>query len=72
MNPQNPVVIVAARRTAMGGFMGGLSDVDATLLGAAAIKAAIEHTNILTDDFAARRMDQSIRLALKGHNVDEV
>ncbi|GAB2919717.1 Fe-S protein assembly chaperone HscA [Rheinheimera gaetbuli] len=38
----------------------------------AAIKAAIEHTNILTDDFAARRMDQSIRLALKGHNVDEV
>lgn len=38
----------------------------------AAIKAAIEHTNTLTDDFAARRMDQSIRLALKGHNVDEV
>ena len=38
----------------------------------AAIKAAIEHTNQLTDDFAARRMDQSIRRALKGHNVDEV
>jgi molecular chaperone HscA len=38
----------------------------------AAIKAAIEHTNQLTDDFAARRMDQSIRHALKGHNVDEV
>ena len=38
----------------------------------AAIKAAIEHTNHLTDDFAARRMDQSIRSALKGHNVDEV
>ncbi len=38
----------------------------------AAIKAAIEHTNTLTDDFAARRMDQSIRNALKGHNVDEV
>ena len=38
----------------------------------AAIKAAIEHTNTLTDDFAARRMDQSIRQALKGHNVDEV
>jgi len=38
----------------------------------AAIKAAIEHTNTLTDDFAARRMDQSIRTALKGHNVDEV
>uniref|UniRef100_A0A486XL98 Chaperone protein HscA homolog n=1 Tax=Rheinheimera sp. BAL341 TaxID=1708203 RepID=A0A486XL98_9GAMM len=38
----------------------------------AAIKAAIEHTNHLTDDFAARRMDQSIRTALTGHNVDEV
>ena len=38
----------------------------------AAIKAAIEHTNTLTDDFAARRMDQSIRNALTGHNVDEV
>lgn len=38
----------------------------------AAIKAAIEYTNTLTDDFAARRMDQSIRNALTGHNVDEV
>lgn len=38
----------------------------------AAIKAAIEHTNHLTDDFAARRMDMSIRMALQGHRVDEV
>ncbi len=38
----------------------------------AAIKAAIEHTNQLTDEFAARRMDMSIRLALRGHKVDEV
>lgn len=38
----------------------------------AAIKAAIEHTNQLTDDFAARRMDRSVRRALQGHNVDEV
>ncbi len=38
----------------------------------AAIKAAIEHTNTLTDDFAARRMDKSIRQALQGHKVDEV
>ena len=37
-----------------------------------AIKAAIEHTNHLTDDFAARRMDMSIRMALQGHKVDEV
>jgi molecular chaperone HscA len=39
---------------------------------AAAIKAAIEHTNHLTDEFAARRMDNSIRQALQGHKVDEV
>ncbi len=38
----------------------------------AAIKAAIEQTNTLTDDFAARRMDKSIRQALQGHKVDEV
>ncbi len=38
----------------------------------AAIKAAIEITNQLTDEFAARRMDKSIRLALQGHKVDEV
>ncbi|MCT6698529.1 Fe-S protein assembly chaperone HscA [Rheinheimera sp. 4Y26] len=38
----------------------------------AAIKAAIDKTNHITDDFAARRMDNSIRLALQGHKVDEV
>jgi len=38
----------------------------------AAIKAAIEHTNHITDEFAARRMDMSIRSALQGHKVDEV
>lgn len=38
----------------------------------AAIKAAIEQTNTMTDDFAARRMDKSIRRALQGHKVDEV
>lgn len=36
------VVIVAARRTPMGGFMGVLSEVASPVLGAAAIKAAIE------------------------------
>lgn len=38
----------------------------------AAIKAAIDKTNHITDDFAARRMDNSIRQALQGHKVDEV
>jgi acetyl-CoA C-acetyltransferase len=36
------VVIVAAKRTPMGGFMGALSDVPSPKLGAAAIKAALE------------------------------
>ena len=43
------IVIVAAKRTAMGGFMGGLSDVDATVLGAAAIKAALEQAGLSGD-----------------------
>lgn len=43
------IVIVAATRTAMGGFMGGLSDVDATVLGATAIKAALEQAGLSGD-----------------------
>ncbi len=40
------IVIVGAKRTAMGGFMGGLSDVAAPDLGAVAIKAALEQAGI--------------------------
>ncbi|MDP2715712.1 acetyl-CoA C-acyltransferase [Rheinheimera sp.] len=43
------IVIVAATRTAMGGFMGGLNDVDATVLGATAIKAALDQAGISGD-----------------------
>ena len=39
---EQTVVIVAAKRTPMGGFMGGLSPLAATDLGAEAIKAALE------------------------------
>lgn len=46
------IVIVAAKRTAMGGFMGGLADVDATILGAAAIKAALEQAGIAADNIS--------------------
>ena len=38
MSTQDPIVIVAAKRTPMGGFMGGLSAVSATTLGATAIR----------------------------------
>jgi acetyl-CoA C-acetyltransferase len=37
----NSVVIVAAKRTPMGGFMGALSSVPSTALGASAIKSAV-------------------------------
>ncbi|MFP7605128.1 Fe-S protein assembly chaperone HscA [Serratia quinivorans] len=38
----------------------------------AAIEAAIKTLDAQTQDFAARRMDASIRRALAGHSVDEV
>ena len=37
-----------------------------------AIEKGIEELNALSEEFAARRMDQSIRQALTGHKVDEV
>ena len=43
------VVIVAAKRTPMGGFMGGLSDAQSTELGATAIKSALAQTGLKTD-----------------------
>ncbi|MDP4528282.1 acetyl-CoA C-acyltransferase [Alkalimonas delamerensis] len=46
MAEQDAIVIVAAKRTAMGGFMGGLSSVSATDLGAVAIKAAMAEAGI--------------------------
>jgi molecular chaperone HscA len=39
---------------------------------ARAIKAAIEELNRATTEFAARRMNQSIKRALTGHKVDEI
>ncbi|MDM8056677.1 Fe-S protein assembly chaperone HscA [Klebsiella aerogenes] len=37
-----------------------------------AIKEAIKNIDTQTQEFAARRMDQSVRVALKGQSVDEV
>lgn len=37
-----------------------------------AIEQAIKKRRQTNPDFAARRMDQSVRRALKGHSVDEV
>jgi acetyl-CoA C-acetyltransferase len=43
---QDPVVIVSAARTPMGGFMGDFAAVTAPQLGSAAIKAAVERAGI--------------------------
>jgi acetyl-CoA C-acetyltransferase len=52
MAEQDSIVIVAAKRTAMGGFMGGLSSVSATDLGATAIKAAMAEAGISGDQIS--------------------
>jgi acetyl-CoA C-acetyltransferase len=46
----DPVVIVGAARTPMGGFQGDFASVAATDLGAVAIKAAVERAGIQPDD----------------------
>jgi acetyl-CoA C-acetyltransferase len=51
----DPVVILAAARTAMGGFLGELAGVAAPQLGAAAIRAAVERAGI-----AAEAVDEVI------------
>ena len=45
----DPIVIVSAARTAMGGMMGDLSGLTAAQLGAAAIRAAVERAGISGD-----------------------
>ena len=45
----DPIVIVSAKRTPMGGFMGGLSSVAAPNLGATAIRAAIAEAKLEND-----------------------
>lgn len=50
MSERDPIVIVSAKRTPMGGFQGALSGISAPELGAAAIKAAIVDAGITGDD----------------------
>jgi acetyl-CoA C-acetyltransferase len=49
MSGQDPIVIVAAARTPMGGFMGGLASVTAPELGSVAIKEAVSRANLTND-----------------------
>lgn len=49
MSSSDPIVIVTAVRTPMGGFMGALSDVTSPALGAQAIRAAVSQANLASD-----------------------
>jgi acetyl-CoA C-acetyltransferase len=50
MTPQDPIVIVSAARTPMGGFQGELKGFAAPELGAAAIRAAVERAKVKPED----------------------
>ena len=50
MNRSDPIVIVGAARTPMGGFQGSLSAVPAPELGGTAIRAALERAGLSSDD----------------------
>ena len=50
MSKKDPIVIVGAARTPMGGFQGVLKDAAAPELGGVAIKAAIERAGLQPDD----------------------
>lgn len=50
MSIDDPIVIVSAVRTPMGGFQGELSSLTAPQLGAAAIRAAVERAGIAAQD----------------------
>ncbi|SCB35351.1 acetyl-CoA C-acyltransferase [Rhizobium multihospitium] len=49
MTREDPIVIVGAARTPMGGFQGDLKDCTAPELGAAAIRAALERSGVRPD-----------------------
>ena len=50
MSTQDPIVIVGAARTPMGGFQGDLKDMNASQLGAAAIKEALSRAGVASAD----------------------
>ena len=49
MSNTDPIVIVGAARTPMGGFQGDLSDVEAPKLGATAVRAALDRAGLSPD-----------------------
>jgi acetyl-CoA C-acetyltransferase len=50
ISSNDPIVILSYARTPMGGLQGALADVDATELGATAVKAAVERAGVAGED----------------------
>ncbi len=50
MTREDPIVIVSAVRTPMGGFLGDFKYVNAATLGAAAVRAAVERARLQADE----------------------
>ena len=50
ISPSDPIVILSYARTPMGGLQGALAGVDATELGATAVKAAVERAGVAGED----------------------
>jgi acetyl-CoA C-acetyltransferase len=61
----DPVVIVGAARTPMGGMLGDFKDVTATHLGGAAIKAALERSKVAPEDVGEVIMGCCLMAGLK-------
>ncbi|MES2663499.1 MAG: acetyl-CoA C-acyltransferase [Pseudomonadota bacterium] len=64
-NSNDPIVIVSAVRTPMGGFQGDLSTVTATDLGAAVIRAAVERAGLKANDIDDVVMGNVLSAGLK-------
>ncbi len=63
--PSDPIVIVGAARTPMGGMLGDFKDVEATHLGATAIKAALERAKVDGSDVGEVLMGCCLMAGLK-------
>ena len=50
ISAEDPIVILSYARTPMGGLQGALADVDATELGATAVRAAVERAGVAGED----------------------
>lgn len=61
----DPIVIVGAARTPMGGMLGDFKDMAATHLGGAAIKAALERSKVSPDDVGEVIMGCCLMAGLK-------